>query len=189
MVTADEQLVCPRCAGPLTCLANGQLRCEYCGWEGPLPAPPPDAALRVETAVTLPFMVSKARAAEVIGKWLKKGWLRPSDLHERAVLERIRAVHLPAARVVVDAESSWSGYDRHTEYEIVHTTETRPSGKPRRVTRQRPREVRYYKSGVHRNRYVYWLPLAGAASHKDLAKLAPWHTDVSLADQGAAPET
>ena len=185
-MTPTENLTCPRCAGPLKRLANGRLHCDYCGWEGPLPAPPPDAAVRMETAVTLPFLISKAEAAQKLGDWLGKGWFKPSDLQTRAVLQQIRAIHLPAVRVVVDAESSWSGYDTETEYETVTETETDEDGEEHTVTRQEPHEVRYPKSGTHTGRYTYWLPLAGAASQKDLAALAPWKTE--MGDQRPAAE-
>lgn len=183
-----EELSCPRCAGPLERLPNGQLACGYCGWEGPVPAPPPDAGARIETAVTLPFRVAKADAVARMGEWLGKGWFRPSDLQATAVLERIRALHVPAVRVRVDAESSWSGYDTRTEYRTVTTTETGPDGKPKQVTKQEPHTVRDYKSGTHVGQYEYWLPLAGSVSYAELLRLGDWDTDPGSEPAAAEPD-
>jgi len=180
----SEELVCPRCAAGLTRLPNSQLRCGYCGWEGPVPVPPEDAAVRLDTAVTLPFRVGREKVAAMLGEWLGKGLFRPSDLQAASSLEKLRALHVPAARVEVEAESAWSGYDSRTEYRTVTTTATGADGKPHQVTKQEPYEVRDHKSGPHFGRYTYWIPLAGAIDLRELTRLEPWET--TLGDEEAA---
>lgn len=129
-------------------------RCTFCGSPRVLAEEAHAQALRPESLV--PFSLDKKRANQMFGRWLKRLWLRPSDLHRIARVEAVSGVYVPFWTFDALAHSRWSAeagyyYDEDEEYTVQIED---PQGRRSERRTRRTRKVRWQPaSGERRDRY------------------------------------
>jgi hypothetical protein len=96
---------CESCGATITSekLADA---CAFCGSNFVREIPPNPDVIRPETQ--LPFTVSQESARERFGKWLGKGFFRPSNLRKLGRLQAIQGIYTPFWTYDCHAHSDWT---------------------------------------------------------------------------------
>jgi len=91
--TTTHSFECAGCGASMSYDASAQkLRCPFCGSEH-LDSRPDTRSLAARRVV--PMRIDRAAADERLRQWLGKGFWRPSDLSQRAAIEKIMPVYVP----------------------------------------------------------------------------------------------
>lgn len=91
--TATHRFDCQGCGASMSYDASAQtLRCPFCGGDG-LAAQADAPTVAPEWVV--PFAVDRVQAEQVLRTWLGRGFWRPPDLRESAVVTQMTAVFVP----------------------------------------------------------------------------------------------
>jgi hypothetical protein len=166
-VAPQAQSVSCKVCGAVTVTSHHATGCPFCGG-GLVAAEPSDGY--VPDAVA-PFVIDEAVAVAQIGRWLRRRWFAPSDLHRAADHDRLQRVYLPYWSFSVRSRATYVGERGDASYH----TETRV-GSYGRLIQRRVRRVRWHARNGHvRGELRDFLVCASTSLPSPLiAGLAPW---------------
>lgn len=119
--------------------------CDFCGSPSLLDYTEIRAPIRPQGI--LPFSVDQGQVRERIRRWLGSKWLAPSDLKNRALVDRVHGVYIPYWTFDAEVVCPWEADAGHYYY----TTERYRDASGRQRTR--------------RVRHVRWEPASGTIRH------------------------
>jgi DNA-directed RNA polymerase subunit RPC12/RpoP len=98
---------CPECGAQVVTDGDDLAgRCSFCDTPGVVTTLAHPRPLRPDSV--LPFCVEKKAAALAFGRWLRRLWLRPSDLRQVAALEQLSGVYVPFWIFAAEVDSQWT---------------------------------------------------------------------------------
>jgi hypothetical protein len=119
--------------------------CDFCGSPSLLDYQEIKAPIRPQGV--LPFKIDQGKVREQMRGWFRGRWLAPSNLGDRALIDRVHGVYVPYWTFDAHAVCPWSAEAGHYYY----TTESYRDNKGRAATRQ--------------VRHVRWEPASGEIRH------------------------
>lgn len=115
MVEVGQGMGCPECGAPLKVQAGEAIvTCEYCG---------SDVNLAVGTKYFLkhtiiPSKITQEGAVNAVKSWMKRGFLKPSDLARKSKITRLELQFLPMFVVHVVATTKYDGLMTRTGQKV-----------------------------------------------------------------------
>jgi len=101
-----HNFVCQGCGASMSYDARaGALRCPFCGSES---LAQQDDAKEIAPRSVIPFRSSKETADEQLRVWLRKGFWRPGDLSEQALIVAMQPVLVPYWVFAADTHTFWT---------------------------------------------------------------------------------
>ncbi|AMV35168.1 hypothetical protein VN12_23785 [Pirellula sp. SH-Sr6A] len=82
-----------------------QLRCPFCGSESMQSRP---SARTLEPHVVVPFQIDASQVEGMIREWLGRGFWRPNDAAQAAVISKVTAVYVPFWVFSAEVETAWT---------------------------------------------------------------------------------
>jgi predicted RNA-binding Zn-ribbon protein involved in translation (DUF1610 family) len=104
--TATCNFVCEGCGASMSYDASaGTLRCPFCGSER-LEKRPDKSSVSPEGVV--PFVITREQATRILRDWLGRGFWRPGDLSEAAMIVSMTAVYVPYWVFTARTQTYWT---------------------------------------------------------------------------------
>ena len=119
--------------------------CDFCGSPKLIDYKEIKAPIRPQGI--LPFKVDQGKVREAMRRWFKGHWLAPSNLGDKALVDRVHGVYVPYWTFDAQAVCPWTAEAGHYYY----TTERYRDSKGNMQTRQ--------------VRHVRWEPASGTVQH------------------------
>ena len=172
----SRTMECTSCGSQLTVDRHQRsYTCPFCESNVVVELPPRPG--RDDPDFIIGFAVTPQNAAETFRKWIgTNNWLRPGDLSDATLTDRLRGVYLPFWSFSMLAQSAWSAHIGEYWYRTETYTITDKDGKTRTATRT-VRETEWWPLRGRHHRYYHGYLVSGSRglSQDEANAIKPFH--------------